>query len=156
MVSAIDSPTTQAPAATSSNALAVIAELQPAAIHATSSTSLRELMHQAVNDSATANLVSAVVEGVVNTVGDSDPEQDTVSNDNDNSQTITPQMNLKLMHQPDFLGSNALNEEPNEGLRIFLAQAVLIILMSDPSSDIQKIFSLMSISECRNILSTYQ
>ena len=123
MVSAIDSPTNQAPASTSSNALAVIAEPHPVAIRATSSTSLCEVMHQAVNDSAIATLVSAVVEGVVNTVGDSDSEQNTVSNDNDNSQTITPQMNLKLMHQPEFLGSNALSEELDEVLITFLVQA---------------------------------
>ena len=88
MVSAIDSPTTQVPASTSSSVLAVIAEPQPTAIRATSSTRLREVMHQAVNDSAIATLVSAVVEGVLNTVGDSDSEQNTVRNDNDNSHTI--------------------------------------------------------------------
>ena len=96
MVSAIDSPTTQAPGSTSSNALAVIAELQPTAIRTTSSTSLCEVMHQAVNESAIATLVSTVVEGVVNTVGDSDPEQDTVSNDNDDSQIIRTSSEFKI------------------------------------------------------------
>jgi len=95
MVSANDSPTTQPPASTSSNALAVIAEPQSTAIPATSSTSLREVMHHAVNESTIATLVSTVVEGVVNTVGDSDPEQDTVSNDNDNSQTVHTSNELK-------------------------------------------------------------
>jgi len=55
-------------------------------------------------------------------------------------------MNLELAHQPEFLGSNALNEEPDEVLRIFLAQAVLIILMSDTSSNYKEdIFSCVNV-----------
>ena len=87
MVSAIDSPTTQVPASTSSSVLAIIDEPQPTTIRATS-TSLYEVMHQTANESAKATLVSIVVEGVVNTVGDSDSKQDTVSNDNDYSETV--------------------------------------------------------------------
>ena len=54
------------------------------------------MMHHAVNESTIATLVSTVIEGVVNTVGDSDPEQDTVSNDNDNSQTVHTSNELKI------------------------------------------------------------
>jgi len=54
-------------------------------------------------------------------------------------------MNLKLPRQLEFLGLNASKEGPDEVLRIFVVQAVLTILMSDPSSDMQKVFPRVNV-----------
>ena len=96
MVSACDSVTTQAPASVPTSITLMIAEPQPITIRATSSTGLCEMMHQTANESTKATLVSIVVEGVVRTVGDSDREQDTISNDNDNSQIIRASPKVKI------------------------------------------------------------
>ena len=95
MVSANGSSTTQAPASPSAMVLSIVAAPQSTTIRATPSTSLSGVMHQAVNESGIASLVSTVVEGVGSSAGDSDPEQDTISTDNDNSQTIHTSNELK-------------------------------------------------------------